>query len=332
MDLEQAITAASNALPGWKSRSGRERSRILRKWFELVIQHKDDLARNISAENGKAQPDAAGEVMMAAGFIEWFAEEAARIYGDVAPHTNSTFRLSIIKEPVGVCGMITPWNFPAAMVTRKLAPCLAAGCTAVLKPDGLTPFTAGAFAVLAQRAGVPAGVLNVINALNNTPALGKTLCEALTVRKLSFTGSTRVGKILLSQSANNVQKLSLELGGNAPFIVLEDADLSVAATSLIACKFKVSGQTCVCANRIYVHESVHDTFVEKIVALVKEFKVGPASDPKTTQGPLIHTAAVAKCKEHVDDALSKGAYVAVGGGHTQQGMTVFPPPLDRVTG
>lgn len=288
-----------------------------------MVEHKDDLAKIISAENGKAQPDAAGEVMMAAGFLEWFAEEAARVYGDVAPHSNSSFRLSILKEPVGVCGMITPWNFPAAMVTRKLAPCLAAGCTAVLKPDGLTPYTASAFVVLAQRAGVPAGVINVVNALDNTPALGKMLCESLAVRKLSFTGSTRVGKILLSQSASNVQKLSLELGGNAPFIVLDDADLSVAAASLIACKFKVSGQTCVCANRIYVHESVHDAFVEKVVALVKQFKVGPSSDPKTTQGPLIHAAAVAKCKEHVDDAISKGAQAKIGGGASQQGTAVL---------
>ncbi|KAF2011823.1 aldehyde dehydrogenase [Aaosphaeria arxii CBS 175.79] len=327
-DVEDAILAAQKALPAWKSKSGRERARILRRWFDLIIEHKEDLAKIISTENGKAQADAAGEVGMCAGFLEWFSEEAARIHGDVAPHSNPTFRINIIKEPIGVCAMILPWNFPAAMMVRKLAASLAAGCPSIAKPDGLTPFSASAFAVLAERAGIPTGVFNLIHALENTPAVGKALCEHPLVRKLSFTGSTRVGKILLAQSASNVQKLSLELGGNAPFLVLDDADLEVAVSSLVVSKFKVSGQTCVCANRIYVQEGIHDQFVEKLLTAVRAFKLGPASDVNTTQGPLINANAVAKSKDHVEDAISKGGKVLVGGRPASElGPNFFQPTV-----
>ncbi|PPJ58104.1 hypothetical protein CBER1_05301 [Cercospora berteroae] len=311
-DVKEAISHASKAFLSWRRRSGRDRSRVLRKWFDLVIENRDDLVKIICRENGKAQADAAGEVNMAAGFLEWFSEEASRIHGDVVPHSNPAYRVSVIKEPIGVCGMITPWNFPAAMLTRKLGASLAAGCTAVIKPDGQTPFTANAFAVLAQRAGLPPGTINIVHALQNTPAVGKVLCEAPGVRKLSFTGSTRVGKILLAQSASNVQKLSLELGGNAPFIVFDDADLETAVTALIASKFKVSGQTCVCPNRVYVQAGIHDQFVDKLVEAVSAFKVGHAAEPTTTHGPLINRAAAAKSLSHIQDAVSKGGRVVIG--------------------
>ncbi|KAM3414751.1 hypothetical protein BST61_g9904 [Cercospora zeina] len=311
-DVTEAISHASKTLLSWRRRSGRERSRVLRKWFDLVNEHRGDLVKIICREMGKAQADATGEVNMAAGFLEWFSEEAARIHGDIVPHSNPAYRVSVIKESIGVCGMITPWNFPAAMLTRKLGPCLAAGCTAVIKPDGQTPFTANAFAVLAHRAGLPPGTINIVHALENTPAVGRALCEAPEVRKLSFTGSTRVGKILLAQSASNVQKLSLELGGNAPFIVFDDADLETAVTALIASKFKVSGQTCVCPNRVYVQAGVHDEFVDKLVQVVSAFRVGPASDSRTTHGPLINRTAAAKSRSHVEDAVSKGGRVVIG--------------------
>ncbi|OJI99323.1 hypothetical protein ASPVEDRAFT_124797 [Aspergillus versicolor CBS 583.65] len=312
-DTEQAIRAASAALPAWRTRTGRDRSRVLRKWYELVIQNKEDLATLITWENGKAGPDAAGEVLFAASFLEWFAEEAPRVYGDVVPHSQPGFRVSVLKEPVGVVGLITPWNFPAAMITRKLGPALAAGCTAVVKTAGETPFTANALLVLGERAGVPKGVVNSITALENTPIIGQTLCASNTVRKISFTGSTRVGKILMNQSSDTLKKLSLELGGNAPFIVFEDADLDIAVAAAVASKFKSSGQTCVCSNRIFVQRGVYQEFVRKLKEVVKGFQVGSGFDSSTTHGPLVTAAAAARVESLISDAVKTGAKVEVGG-------------------
>ena len=310
-DLNHAIRAASNAFPTWRAFSGRQRGRILRKLFDLLVENKVDLGRIITAENGKAKADAEGEVLFSASFFEWFAEEAPRVYGDVIPHSNSTSRTHVIKEPVGVCGLITPWNFPMAMGARKVAAALAAGCTVVLKSDGLTPISLNAMAVLGERAGIPKGVLNVVTALNNTPQLGLALCQSDTVKKISFTGSTRVGKLLMQQSSNTLKKLSLELGGNAPFIVFDDADLEIAASSALASKFKVTGQTCVCANRIYVQEGIYDRFCQRLVEEVKKFHVGNGAEDTVTHGPM--TNGVSKVKEHIQDAVSKNAKVLLGG-------------------
>ncbi|KAF9883374.1 Succinate-semialdehyde dehydrogenase, mitochondrial [Aspergillus nanangensis] len=312
-DAQQAIDAAAAAFPAWRSRSGRERSRLLRRWYELIIENKDDLATLITFENGKAQADAAGEVLFAASFVEWFAEEAARIYGEVIPHTSSAFRVSVLKEPVGVCGLITPWNFPAGMVTRKVAPALAAGCTVVLKSAGETPFSANALAVLAARAGVPPGVINIVTALENTPQIGQLLCSSDVVRKVSFTGSTRVGRLLMAQSSSTIKKLSLELGGNAPFIVFEDADLDLAVKEAVTAKFKSSGQTCVCANRIFVHSGIYEAFTRRLAEAVRGFTVGSGHRPGSTHGPLIGPGAVDKVAGLVEDAVEKGAQVVLGG-------------------
>ncbi|PWY80867.1 succinic semialdehyde dehydrogenase [Aspergillus sclerotioniger CBS 115572] len=313
VDAEKAIRVASAALPSWRSRTGRNRSRILRRWYELILENKEDLSRLITLENGKAKADATGEVLLAASFLEWFAEEAARIYGDVIPHSQPGFRVSVLKEPVGVCGLITPWNFPAAMVIRKLAPALAAGCTVVLKTAGETPFTANALLQLGERAGVPAGVINSVNALNNTPEIGRVLCASDVVRKMSFTGSTRVGKLLMQQSSNTLKKLSLELGGNAPFIVFEDADLDIAVDAAITSKFKSSGQTCVCSNRIFVQKSIYPEFIRRLKDAVGKFQLGHGSDAKTTHGPLITSGAAERVASLVDDAVQRGARVEIGG-------------------
>lgn len=310
-DLNDAITAASGAFPVWRSYSGRQRGRILRKLFDLIVENKEDIGKIITAENGKAKPDAEGEALFSAGFFEWFAEEAPRIYGDVVPHSLPNGRIQILKQPVGVCGLITPWNFPMAMGARKVAAALAAGCTVVLKSDGLTPFSSNVLAVLAERAGVPKGVLNVVTALDNTPKLGVTLCSSSIVKKISFTGSTRVGKILMKQSSDTLKKLSLELGGNAPFIVFDDADVEVAVTAAILSKFKVTGQTCVCANRIFVQEGIYDKFSKRLVEEVAKFRVGNGADASVTHGPL--TTGVSKVEEHVQDATSKNAKVLLGG-------------------
>lgn len=332
-DAEQAIRAASAALPTWRTRTGRDRSRILRRWYDLVIQNKEDLATLITWENGKAGPDAAGEVLFAASFLEWFAEEAPRVYGDVIPHSQPGFRVSVLKEPVGVVGLITPyactfhhtetemltlhrptrWNFPAAMITRKLGPALAAGCTAVVKTAGETPFTANALLVLGERAGVPKGVINSIAALENTPCIGQALCASNTVRKISFTGSTRVGKILMNQSSGTLKKLSLELGGNAPFIVFDDADLDLAVAGAVASKFKSSGQTCVCSNRIFVQRGVYQEFVRRLKEVVQGFRVGHGFDSKTTHGPLVTAGAAARVEALIADAVKAGAKVEAGG-------------------
>lgn len=311
-DLSDAIQAASNALPTWKALSGRQRGRILRKVFDLLVENKVDIGRIITAENGKARPDAEGEVLFAASFFEWFSEEAARLYGDVIPHSNATSRTHVIKEPVGVCGLITPWNFPIAMGARKVAAALAAGCTVILKSDGVTPFSSNALAVLCERAGLPRGALNVVTALENTPQIGLGLCESDIVKKISFTGSTRVGKLLMQQSSGTLKKLSLELGGNAPFIVFDDADLEVAVASALGSKFKVTGQTCVCANRLYVQEGIYNEFCQRLLEEVKKFHVGDGlQDGSVTHGPM--TIGVSKVEEHIKDAVNKKAKVLLGG-------------------
>ncbi|RSM10823.1 hypothetical protein CEP52_003410 [Fusarium oligoseptatum] len=307
---------------------GRNRSRILRRWYELVIENKEDLATLITWENGKAGPDAAGEVLFAASFLEWFAEEAPRVYGDVIPHSAPGFRVSVLKEPVGVVGLITPWNFPAAMITRKLGPALAAGCTAVVKTAGETPFTANALLILGERAGVPKGVINSIAALDNTPEIGQTLCASDVVRKISFTGSTRVGKILMNQSSDTLKKLSLELGGNAPFIVFDDADLDLAVAGAVASKFKCSGQTCVCSNRIFVQKGIYNQFIEKLKVVVSKFQVGHGFDSKTTHGPLVTAAAAERVDGLVKEAVKAGAKVEVGGRRrTDLGPNFFEPTI-----
>ncbi|PLB53592.1 succinate semialdehyde dehydrogenase [Aspergillus steynii IBT 23096] len=311
-DLNDAVQAAARAFPTWRSFSGRQRGRILRRWADLLVDNKEDIGRIITAENGKAKGDAEGEVVFAASFFEWFAEEAPRIYGDVVPHSNPTSRTQVLKEPVGVCGLITPWNFPIAMGARKVAAALAAGCTVVLKSDGLTPFASNAMAVLAARAGVPNGVLNVVTAMANTPSLGQLLCESEVVKKISFTGSTRVGRLLMQQSSQSLKKLSLELGGNAPFIVFDDADLETAVASALVSKFKVTGQTCVCANRIFVQQGIYDRFSQRLVQEVQKYVVGHGlDDASVTHGPL--TNGVSKVAEHIQDAVDKNATLLLGG-------------------
>ncbi|KAL2209587.1 aldehyde dehydrogenase [Sarocladium strictum] len=327
-DAQKAIKAADAALPAWRSRTGRDRSRILRKWYELVLENKDDLATLITWENGKSKADAAGEVLFAASFLEWFAEEAPRIYGDVIAHSQPSFRVSTLKEPIGVCGLITPWNFPAAMVTRKLGPALAAGCTSVLKTAGETPFTANALLILGTRAGIPPGVVNSITALDNTPAIGEVLCASDVVRKISFTGSTRVGKILMNQSSGSLKKLSLELGGNAPFIVFDDADLDVAVAAAVTSKFKSSGQTCVCSNRIFVQKGVYEEFLKRLRSAVEKFQVGSGFDEKTTHGPLISSVAVKRLDGLVKEATDAGAKIEIGGSPlSNQGANFFAPTI-----
>lgn len=310
-DLQDAIQSASKAFPSWRTLSGRERGRVLNRVSQLLLENKQDLGRIILAENGKAKGDAEGEVLFAASFFEWFAEEAARTYGTVVPHSNSTFRVQVVKEPVGVCGLITPWNFPLAMGARKIAAALAAGCTIILKSDGLTPFSSTALARLCERAGVPGGVFNVVNSLQATPQLGLAMCESPIVKKISFTGSTRVGKLLMKQSSDTLKKLSLELGGNAPFIVFGDADVEVAVASALVSKFKVTGQTCVCANRIYVQENIYDKFSKRLVEEVAKFKVGDGRDPTVAHGPL--TTGTSRVVEQIRDAVAKGANVLLGG-------------------
>ncbi|KAK0381005.1 NAD-dependent aldehyde dehydrogenase [Colletotrichum limetticola] len=310
-DLNNAIDAAAKAFPEWKALSGRQRSRIIGRIFDLLVDNQADLGKIITAENGKAKADAEGEVMFGASFFEWYGEEAARIYGDIIPHSNPTYRTRVIKEPVGVCGLIVPWNFPLAMGARKVSAALAAGCTVVMKSDGLTPFSSNALAVLCERAGVPPGVFNVVTALENTPQLGLALCESDVVKKISFTGSTRVGKLLMQQSSNTLKKLSLELGGNAPFIVFDDADMEIAISSVLVSKFKVTGQTCVCANRIFVQEGIYDRFSQRLVEEVRKFRVGDGTDPSVTHGPL--TNGVGKVEEHIKDAVAKNAKILLGG-------------------
>src|SRR6201988_837518 len=324
-ETRRAIEAAKHAWADWRRRPAKDRSVLLRKWHDLMLANVEDLGKLMTGEQGKPLAEAKGEVAYAAGFIEWFAEEAKRVYGDTIPSPWEDRRLVVIKEPIGVCAAITPWNFPAAMITRKLGPALAAGCTFVAKPAQATPFSALALAVLAERAGVPPGVFSVLT--GSSRASGGGMHSKTDVRKVTFTGSTEVGRTLMRQSAETIKKLSLELGGNAPFIVFNDADLDAAVTGAMASKYRNTGQTCVCVNRIYVQSGVYDQFAEKLVKAVEGLKVGNGLDPEVTQGPLIDYSAVEKVEEHIDDAVSRGARVLTGGQRHSLGGTYFQPTV-----
>ena len=328
-DAELAIKAANAAWPAWRAKTGKERSIILRKWFDLLMANQEDLGRIMTAEQGKPFPEAKGEVAYGASFVEWFAEEAKRVNGETLPQFDNNRRLMVIKQPIGVCAAITPWNFPLAMITRKVAPALAAGCPVIIKPAELTPLTALAAAELAIRAGIPAGVLNMLTADgDNSIAVGKVFCASDVVRHISFTGSTEVGRILMQQSAPTVKKLSLELGGNAPFIVFDDADIDSAVEGAMASKYRNAGQTCVCANRIYVQEGVYDQFVQKFAAKVAAVKIGNGFEDGVSQGPLIEPAALDKVERHVADAVAKGGKVLTGGKRaTEVGSQFFQPTV-----
>jgi len=333
-ETQKAIEAAHAAFPVWAAKTGKERANIMRKWFDLMTAHAGDLAALMTAEQGKPLAEAKGEVVYGASFIEWFAEEAKRVNGDVLTSTWSDKRMVVLKQPIGVCASITPWNFPIAMITRKVAPAVAAGCTIVIKPAEQTPLSALALAELAHRAGLPAGVINIVTAdAERSIEVGKALCDSPVVRHLSFTGSTPVGRILMQQSAPTIKKLSLELGGHAPFIVFDDADLDAAVEGALASKYRNAGQTCVCTNRFYVHESVYDTFVQKLAAGSNRLKVGNGFEQGVAQGPLIDEQAVAKVEDHVADALAKGAKVESGGKkHALGGHFFEPTVLSNVTG
>ncbi|SEB25256.1 NADP-dependent succinate-semialdehyde dehydrogenase [Variovorax sp. YR216] len=324
-ETRRAILAAQAAWAGWRRKTAKERSAILRRWNDLMLANAEDLAAIMTAEQGKPLAEARGEIAYAASFIEWFAEEGKRVNGDTLQSPASDKRLLVLKEPIGVCAAITPWNFPAAMITRKAGPALAAGCTMVLKPAESTPFSALALAVLAEEAGVPAGVFSVLT--GDARAIGGELTANPIVRKLSFTGSTEVGRLLMAQSASSIKKLSLELGGNAPFIVFDDADLDEAVTGAIASKYRNAGQTCVCANRLYVQDGVYDAFAAKLVKAVQALKVGAGTEPGVEQGPLIDEAAVDKVESHIADALAKGGKVLTGGKRHPLGQTFFEPTV-----
>ena len=321
----KAVEAADQALQSWKQTTAKERSILLKKWYQLMIEHQEDLAIILSTEQGKPMTESRGEILYGASFIEWFAEEAKRTYGDVIPHDKQGRRLLVIRQPVGVVAAITPWNFPNAMITRKVGPALAAGCTVVIKPASETPLSALALVALAEEAGIPKGVINVVT--GSAREIGGILTQHPLVRKVSFTGSTAIGKLLMQQCSSTMKKISMELGGNAPFIVFEDADLDKAVEGAIASKFRNSGQTCVCTNRILVQNSIYDTFVEKLAAAVAKLKVAPAFEPGAEQGPLINEKAVEKIQEHIDDATSKGAKVICGGQRHQLGQTFFEPTV-----
>ncbi len=313
-ETEAAIAAANAAWPAWRSKTAKERAAILQRWNTLLLQNAEDLGRIMTAEQGKPLPEAKGEVVYGASFIEWFAEEAKRVYGETIPSTDGNKRFLVLKQPIGVCAAITPWNFPIAMITRKVAPALAAGCPVIIKPAEQTPLSALACAELAQRAGMPPGVLNLVTGdADSSIAIGKVLCESDVVRHLSFTGSTEVGRILMKQCAPTIKKLGLELGGNAPFIVFDDADIDSAVEGAMVSKYRNAGQTCVCANRLYVQDAVYEQFVEKLAAKAGAIKVGNGFEAGVTQGPLIDEQALAKVESHVADAVSKGAQVVVGG-------------------
>ncbi|MBP2291754.1 NAD-dependent succinate-semialdehyde dehydrogenase [Azospirillum rugosum] len=325
-ETRQAINAADAALPAWRAKTAKERAVILRRWYELILAAQEDLAVLMTAEQGKPLAEARGEVVYGANFIEWFAEEGKRVYGDVIPTFAGNKRIVVLKEPIGVVAAITPWNFPNAMITRKVAPALAAGCTVVVKPAEDTPLSALALAVLAERAGVPAGVFNIVTG-SDPVAIGGELTASPIVRKLSFTGSTEVGRILMRQSADTVKKVSLELGGNAPFIVFDDADLDEAVKGALASKYRNSGQTCVCANRLLVQAGVYDAFAAKLVEAVKEIRVGNGMEAGINQGPMINAQAVDKVEELMGDAVAKGAKVALGGNRHALGGTFFEPTI-----
>ncbi|MDR9804258.1 NAD-dependent succinate-semialdehyde dehydrogenase [Rhizobium hidalgonense] len=325
-ETRTAIDAAHTAQPAWAARPAKERSVILRKWFDLMVANADELAAILTAEMGKPFAEARGEILYAAAYIEWYAEEAKRIYGETIPAPSNDKRMIVIKQPVGVVGTITPWNFPAAMIARKIAPALAVGCTVVSKPAEQTPLTAIALAVLAEQAGIPAGVFNVIVGIDG-PAIGRELCGNEKVRKISFTGSTEVGRILMRQCADQIKKVSLELGGNAPFIVFDDADLDAAVEGAIASKYRNAGQTCVCANRLYIQSSVYDAFAAKLAARVAAMSVGDGFTAGVEIGPLIDEQGLAKVEDHVGDALAKGAKVLTGGKRIDGAGTFFAPTV-----
>jgi len=324
-ETRRAIDAAAAAFPAWAARTAKDRATLLRRWHDLMLANVDDLAVLMTAEQGKPLAESRGEIAYAAAFIEWFAEEGKRVYGDVIPGHQPDKRILVLRQPVGVVAAITPWNFPAAMITRKAAPALAAGCTFICKPAMQTPYSALAMAELAQRAGIPPGVINVIT--GPASVLGGELTSNPIVRKLTFTGSTEIGKKLMAQCSTTLKKVSLELGGNAPFIVFDDADLDAAVQGAIASKYRNTGQTCVCANRLLVQEGVHETFVAKLVDAVRKLRVGDGLQGATEQGPLIDAKAVAKVEEHISDALSKGAKVALGGHRHALGGTFFEPTV-----
>ncbi|KAF9910481.1 succinate semialdehyde dehydrogenase NADP+ linked [Lobosporangium transversale] len=327
-EAEQAIQSAKRALTEWRQTTAKERGTILRDWYNLMRENEEDLAKIITWENGKTLSEAIGEVRYSASFLEWFSEEAKRLYGEFIPSPIKTQRIITIRQPIGVVGIITPWNFPSAMITRKFGAALAAGCTAVAKPASETPFSALALAELGMRAGLPKGVINIVTTHSNTKDVGKYLCESHDVAGISFTGSTNVGKHLLKQSADTVKKMSLELGGNAPFIVFGDADIDKAVEGAIAAKFRSSGQTCICVNRLYVHSSIKEEFSKRLQDKVKKFQVGSGFDKQTTHGPLINKGAVEKVRSHVEDAIKHGATVVAGGdsGATTNGY-FYPPTV-----
>jgi succinate-semialdehyde dehydrogenase/glutarate-semialdehyde dehydrogenase len=324
-ETRAAIDAAEKALPAWRKKTAKERAAVVRRWYELVLESQEDLARLMTIEQGKPLTESKGEVIYAASFLEWFAEEAKRVYGDTIPGYEADKRILVIKQPIGVVACITPWNFPLAMITRKAGPALASGCTVVLKPASQTPFSALALAELAERAGVPKGVLNVVT--GSASEIGGEMTSNPIVKKLSFTGSTEVGKLLMEQCARTVKKVSLELGGNAPFIVFDDADIDAAVEGAMASKYRNNGQTCVCVNRIYVQDSVYDAFAKKLSAAVAKLSPMNGLEPGATQGPLIDDKAVAKIEEHIEDATKKGAKVVVGGRRHERGGRFFQPTV-----
>jgi succinate-semialdehyde dehydrogenase/glutarate-semialdehyde dehydrogenase len=330
-ETRRAIDAANHALPEWRRKTAKERAVILRRWNDLMLENQDDLAKLMTCEQGKPLVESKGEIAYAASFIEWFAEEGKRVYGEIIPEPTRDRRIVVTKEPIGVCAAITPWNFPSAMITRKAGPALAAGCTMVVKPATSTPLSALALAELAERAGVPSGVFNVVT--GGSTAIGGEMTSNPIVRKLTFTGSTKVGKLLMEQCAGTVKKVSLELGGNAPFIVFDDADLDAAIEGAIASKYRNAGQTCVCANRFLVQEGIYEKFSGRLASAVGDLKVGPGLDAGVTQGPLIDMKAVEKVEAHIADATAKGARLALGGQRHELGGTFFEPTvLVEVTG
>ncbi len=324
-ETARAIDAAEVAFQSWRKQTAKQRAVCLKKLAELMLENEDDLAKLMTIEQGKPLVESRGEVAYAASFFEWFAEEGRRVYGDVIPHHLPDRRIVVIKEPIGVCAAVTPWNFPSAMITRKAGPALATGCTIVIKPASSTPYSALALCELAERAGIPAGVLNVVT--GSSGQIGGELTSNPKVRKLSFTGSTQIGKVLMRQCADTVKKVSMELGGNAPFIVFDDADIDAAVTGAIQSKYRNAGQTCVCANRIFAHEDIYDEFAEKLASAVREMKVGDGLEEGTEVGPLIDVAAVEKVEAHINDAVAKGAEVAVGGSRHERGGTFFQPTV-----
>ncbi len=325
LEAQQAVAAAARALPGWSALTGKARAAVLRRWADLMLEHQEDLAQLMTAEQGKPLAEARAEVAYAASFLEWFGEEAKRVDGEVLASPRASQKLLVLRQPVGVCAAITPWNFPAAMITRKVGPALAAGCTMIVKPAEQTPLTALALAVLAEQAGVPRGVLQVVT--GDPVQIGGVLCASPAVRKLSFTGSTEIGRLLMAQCAGSVKKLSLELGGNAPLIVFEDADLDRAVEGILASKFRNSGQTCVCANRIYVQDKVYDEVARRLVGAVAQLRPGHGVASGVTQGPLIDEEAVAKVEAHIADALAQGASLLAGGKRHALGGTFFEPTV-----